>query len=396
MITRRRTTHPGRAAAARRPRRLHQPQRIVTIPEWRAGRSAADAALLPLDVCQHVDAGPFESRPLRAFYYITDVEPSWPAERKNEHLRDFNYGALWSISMHEVFPGHFLHYQHLRQVDSKLRKSILFSSTALRRRVGALLRADDDRGGLPKNDHAVRLGQLAEALIRSAASSSASGFTARTCRSSRASVSSATRRSSRKPSARREAERGTFDPSYILYSAGKLMLLKLREDYKAQCGRKYSLRGFHDTLLGQWHGPGVVASRLDARRAQWRHADASSSRAGDRSVIRIELHAVVRIRVRGLSQPFERIQKFSIRRLTRARLRQGPGRESFSRRRRFSSRDRVGTSPTTRRSRRVSRLEGIDGHNGRQEVGRQERIEYEIRHPFVVNTVLPGTTKSDT
>ena len=33
--------------------------------------------------------------------------------------------------------------------------------------------------------------------------------------------------------ARREAERGTFDPSYVLYSLGKLMVLKLRDDYKA-------------------------------------------------------------------------------------------------------------------------------------------------------------------
>ena len=51
-------------------------------------------------------------------------------------------------------------------------------------------------------------------------------------------------------SARREAERGTFDPSYILYTAGKLMILKLREDYKAHAGAKYSLRAFHDQLLG--------------------------------------------------------------------------------------------------------------------------------------------------
>ena len=51
------------------------------------------------------------------------------------------------------------------------------------------------------------------------------------------------------PSARREAERGTFDPSYILYSLGKLMVLKLREDYKADCGDRFSLRGFHDALL---------------------------------------------------------------------------------------------------------------------------------------------------
>ena len=32
-------------------------------------------------------------------------------------------------------------------------------------------------------------------------------------------------------SARREAERGTFDPMYLVYSVGKLALLKLRQDY---------------------------------------------------------------------------------------------------------------------------------------------------------------------
>jgi uncharacterized protein (DUF885 family) len=51
-------------------------------------------------------------------------------------------------------------------------------------------------------------------------------------------------------SARREAERGTFDPAYILYALGKLMVLKLREDYKASTGDRYTLRGFNDGLLG--------------------------------------------------------------------------------------------------------------------------------------------------
>ena len=66
-------------------------------------------------------------------------------------------------------------------------------------------------------------------------------------------------------SARREAERGTFDPSYIVYSAGKLMLLKLREDYKAQEGAKFSLRQFHDALLGKRHGADLAPPRADAR-----------------------------------------------------------------------------------------------------------------------------------
>jgi uncharacterized protein (DUF885 family) len=63
-------------------------------------------------------------------------------------------------------------------------------------------------------------------------------------------------------SARREAERGAFDPSYVVYSAGKLMLLKLRDDYKRQAGAKYSLRAFHDALLSNGTLPFWAHRRL--------------------------------------------------------------------------------------------------------------------------------------
>ena len=74
--------------------------------------------------------GPFESKPTRAYYYLTDADPAWPAERQTEYLRDCNLPTLWSVSIHEVYPGHFLHYQHLRKVTSKARKSILFASAS--------------------------------------------------------------------------------------------------------------------------------------------------------------------------------------------------------------------------------------------------------------------------
>jgi uncharacterized protein (DUF885 family) len=224
-------------------------QRIITIPE------GAPVAVLPTPRFYRWTSasmwtpGPFEMRAQRAFYYITDVDPSWPAERQAEHLRDFSYGALWAISMHEVFPGHFLHYQHLRQIDAKLRKSMLFSSTAFVEGWAHYCEQMMVEEGFRKSDTIVRLGQLAEALIR-------------LCRAvvgirlhcEDMSVEQGVRffrdeAFVEELSARREAERGTFDPAYILYSTGKLMLLKLREDYKAHVGAKYSLRGFHDTLL---------------------------------------------------------------------------------------------------------------------------------------------------
>ncbi len=225
-------------------------ERIVTIPD------GAPVSVLPTPRFYRWTSasmwtpGPFETRAQRAFYYITDVDPAWPAERQAEHLRDFNYGALWAISIHEVFPGHFLHYQHLRQVDAKLRKSILFSSTAFVEGWAHYCEQMMVEQGFRKSDAVVRLGQLAEALIR-------------LCRTvvgirlhcEDMSVEQGVRFFREEAfleevNARREAERGTFDPAYILYSTGKLMLLKLREDYKAHAGAKYSLRGFHDTLLG--------------------------------------------------------------------------------------------------------------------------------------------------
>ena len=49
--------------------------------------------------------------------------------------------------------------------------------------------------------------------------------------------------------ARSEAMRGTYDPGYLNYTLGKLLILKLRDDYEAQEGANFSAKKFHDELL---------------------------------------------------------------------------------------------------------------------------------------------------
>jgi uncharacterized protein (DUF885 family) len=225
-------------------------ERIVSIPDTAPVSVRPTPRFYRWTAASMWTPGPFESKPVRAFYYLTDADPSWPTEKQDEHLRDFNYGALWSISIHEVFPGHFLHYQHLRQVESSLRKSILLSSTAFVEGWAHYCEQMMVDEGFRKSDTGVRLGQLAESLIR-------------LCRCivgirlhcQDMSVEQAVRffreeAFLEESNARREAERGTFDPAYVLYSVGKLMLLKLREDYKNSHGNTFTLREFHDTLLG--------------------------------------------------------------------------------------------------------------------------------------------------
>ena len=200
-------------------------------------------------------AGPFEAKPSNAYYYLTDVDPSWTPERQEEHLRDYNYPTLWSISIHEVYPGHFLHYQHLRKVESKVRKSILFAPASFVEGWAHYCEQMMVEAGFGRDDHRVKLGQLAEALIRLARF-----IVGIKLHTEDLSVEQGMRffrdeAFMEESSARREAERGTFDPTYLVYAAGKLMLLKLRNDYKQQQGKQFSLRTFHDTLLGNGTAP---------------------------------------------------------------------------------------------------------------------------------------------
>jgi hypothetical protein len=200
-------------------------------------------------------AGPFESKPTRAYYYLTDVDPTWPPERQEEHLRDYNYPTLWSISIHEVYPGHFLHYQHLRRVESKVRKSILFAPASFVEGWAHYCEQMMVDAGFGRDNYRVQLGQLAEALIRLARF-----IVGIKLHTEDMSVEQGMRffrdeAHMEEGSARREAERGTFDPTYLVYAAGKLMLLKLRNDYRQQQGKAFSLRAFHDTLLGNGTAP---------------------------------------------------------------------------------------------------------------------------------------------
>jgi uncharacterized protein (DUF885 family) len=49
-------------------------------------------------------------------------------------------------------------------------------------------------------------------------------------------------------SARQQAARGTFDPGYLNYTLGKLIIRRLRQDWLA-AARGRDWRGFHDRLL---------------------------------------------------------------------------------------------------------------------------------------------------
>jgi uncharacterized protein (DUF885 family) len=230
-------------------------QAIVTLPDAEPVVVAPTPEFYRWTFASMWTPGPFETKPSRAYYYLTDVDRSWPPERQEEHMRDFNFPTLWNISIHEVYPGHFLHYQHLRQVDSKVRKSTFFAPASVVEGWAHYCEQMMIEAGFRRNDPTIKLGQLAEALVRLARFVVCIRLHCEDMSVEQGMRFFRDEAFLEEATARREAERGTFDPTYLVYSAGKLMMLKLRRDYKEQQGGKFSLRAFHDTVLAQGCAP---------------------------------------------------------------------------------------------------------------------------------------------
>ena len=313
-------------------------QALITIPAGEQITVAPTPDFYRWSFASMWTPGPFEAKPTRAYYYLTDVDPSWSRERQDEHLRDYNYPTLWSISIHEVYPGHFLQFQHLRRVESKVRKSIMFAPASFVEGWAHYCEEMMMDAGFGRQDYSVKLGQLAEALIRLARFIVCIRMHAEDMSVEQGVRFFRDEAFMEEGSARREAERGTFDPMYLVYSVGKLMLMKLRRDYKQQQGKAFSLRTFHDTLLGQGTAPFWLHRQLML----------GGPDGATPAICSNEPMPLYEYQCDACGRRFELIRKFSDPPLEKCPHCGGTVRKLF-RRRRFSSRAPAFTSPTTRK-----------------------------------------------
>ena len=239
-------------------------RRLVGIPsEIRAKVKETPQYLRATSFASMDTPGPFEKRATEAYYYVTPTEEDWPEQEKQEWLTAFNYYTSDIVSIHEVYPGHYVQDLHLNASPaSKVEK--IFGSYAFIEgwaHYCEKMMIDEGFGGpsnsSPSEDDGkraakYRMAQADEALLR----------LCRLCVSIKVhtqnmSIDEATKffqdncYYEQKP-ARQEALRATFDPGYLNYTLGKLQILKLRDDYKAQQGNEFSLQKFHNELLS--HG----------------------------------------------------------------------------------------------------------------------------------------------
>ena len=193
--------------------------------------------------------GSLEVNATESFYYVTPVEDDWSDSQSEQWLSNFNYDTLRVISIHEVYPGHFVHHLHNRYgrelpLVNRVATSYAFTEGWAHYTEQMMLETEYGR-----NEKSLLVTQLLEALVRNCRYLCSIGM-----HTQGMTVDEATRffmdnAYMEELPARREALRGTFDPGYLNYTLGKLMILKLRSDYRKEHGASYQLKGFHDELL---------------------------------------------------------------------------------------------------------------------------------------------------
>ena len=197
--------------------------------------------------------GPYEQVAKEAFFNVTLPERNWPPERTAEHMAGFSRPVIMSTAIHEAYPGHYVEFLWLKQVRSKVRKLIQAGSNAEGwAHYCEQMMLDEGYGN---GDLKLRLGQLQDALLRDARY--IVGIEMHTGRMTfdQGIEFFVKEGYQTRANAERETKRGTSDPTYLVYTLGKLEILKLREDYKKLRGDKFTLKEFHDRFLQQGAPP---------------------------------------------------------------------------------------------------------------------------------------------
>jgi len=228
-------------------------KRLVDLPEGERVIVAA-APVFDLGLASMHSSPPLEPHPVKSYYFITDAQADWPADRQDAWLQKFNYATLADISAHEVAPGHFVHSLFMRRTPGKIRRIWIGLNPFPQPSSGQdgwahyaeQMMVDQ---GFGNGDPKMRLAQLEEALLRdcryvTGIKLHTEGWTVE--QGQKLFVEQCFQEPA---NAYEEARRGAYNPTYLYYTFGKLEIQKMASEYMLRKGA--SLKQFHDVFVSQ-------------------------------------------------------------------------------------------------------------------------------------------------
>lgn len=226
------------------------PLTVRATPDYAASRSFASFD----------GPGPLETKARDSYYNVTLPGAGWDAARVEEHLQGYSRWTLPSVSIHEVYPGHYVHSLYWPEAPTFARMSMGCSSFG----EGWGLYTEEALfdHGYAKGDPKKEFGMLRWALVRSCRLQVGLRVHTRGMTMEEATKFFVENAGMEPANAQREAFRAAFDPLYIVYTIGALQIRKLRDDVRAKEGASFDLASFHARILSQGALPVKLLRRL--------------------------------------------------------------------------------------------------------------------------------------
>ncbi len=213
--------------------------------------------------------GPYESKRVAWTYFVAPPDPSWTPKEREEYIP--GVADLLFTSVHEVWPGHFLQFQHAVRNPSKI--AALWVGYAYAEGWAHYAEELMWESGLGNGDPETHIGQLTNALLRDVRFLSAIGLHTQGMTVAQSEKMFRESAFADVGTARQQAARGTYDPAYLNYTLGKLMIRKLRTDWMAAhpagagipADSPQRWQAFHDKFLS-YGGPPIPLVRREVMR----------------------------------------------------------------------------------------------------------------------------------
>jgi uncharacterized protein (DUF885 family) len=201
--------------------------------------------------------GPFE-KGLPSTYYIAPPDPTWSEEDQQAYVP--GEADLLAVSVHEVWPGHFLQYLHSNRTENNIGRHFgMYTYSEGWAHYTEEMMWD---AGLGDGDPEVHIGQLINALLRNVRYMSAIGLHAEGMTVEESQAMFREKAFKDMGNASQQAYRGTYDPGYLNYTLGKLMINKLREDWTDGRGGREAWGKYHDQFLSYGQPPIPLVRKL--------------------------------------------------------------------------------------------------------------------------------------
>jgi hypothetical protein len=194
--------------------------------------------------------GSYESG-LPSVYYIAPPDPGWSEADQLAYVPGET--DLLAISVHEVWPGHFLQFLHSNRAENNVGRH--FSTYTFTEGWAHYTEQMMVDAGLGDGDPEVRIGQILNALLRNVRYLSAIGLHAEGMTIEESQQMFLDKAFKDFGNAEQQAYRGTYDPGYLNYTLGKLMINKMRDDWTRGRGGEEAWGRYHNEFLSYGSPP---------------------------------------------------------------------------------------------------------------------------------------------